>query len=238
MKKINQKLALLREHGYEVKNFISLIQNDNDTTTIVYTSKMFQPMSETFSDRYSFIGPSIQSLPHAKQSFKQHRIYISLGTVNNKNIKFYKNCITAFKDEPVDVILSIGEQISIDDLGKIPSNFEVKIHVNQQVVLQDVDVFITHAGMNSVNESLYYGVPMGLFPQQSEQTLVATRVYQLGAGKILKRNHPQKIKDTTLSVIHNSSYKEHANQIGKSFKACGGASKAADVILDKINHHD
>ena len=80
MKKINQKLVLLREHGYEVKNFISLIQNDNDTTTIVYTSKMFQPMNETFSDRYSFIGPSIQSLPHTKQSLKQHRVYISLGT--------------------------------------------------------------------------------------------------------------------------------------------------------------
>lgn len=78
-------------------------------------------MSETFSDRYSFIGPSIRSLPYMKQSFEQHRVYISLRTVNNKNIKFYKNCITAFKDVPVDVILSIGEQISIDELSKFLS---------------------------------------------------------------------------------------------------------------------
>lgn len=234
MKKINQKLVLLREHGYAVKNFISLIQNDNDTTTIVYTSKMFQPMNETFSDRYSFVGPSIQSLPHTKRSFKQHRVYISLGTVNNKNIKFYKNCISAFKDEPVDVILSIGEQISINELGKIPSNFEVKPYVDQLAVLQEVDVFITHAGMNSVNESLYYGVPMVLFPQQSEQKLVATRVCELGSGHLLKRNQAKLIKEITLEVINNSSYRERACEIGNSFRASGGASKAADVILDKI----
>ncbi len=56
--RINKKIKLLQEKGYNVKNFISIIQNDNDTDTIVYTSKEFQPMVETFSDKYAFVGPS------------------------------------------------------------------------------------------------------------------------------------------------------------------------------------
>lgn len=37
--RINRKIDVLRTHGYEIKNFISIVQNDYDTNTIVYTSK-------------------------------------------------------------------------------------------------------------------------------------------------------------------------------------------------------
>ncbi len=56
------------------------------------------------------------------------------------------------------------------------------------------DVFVTHSGMNSVNESLYYGVPMVLFPQHSEQRMVANRVVHLGAGIMLKEDKSESIK--------------------------------------------
>ena len=90
MRKINKKLELLRNHGYYVKDFISIIENDNDTNTIVYTSKEFQPMVETFSDKYYFVGPSVADVTVEKEVIDGKRIYISLGTVNNKNLSFIK----------------------------------------------------------------------------------------------------------------------------------------------------
>ena len=83
--------------------------------------------------------------------------------------------------------MSVGEKTEISSLGSIPENFIVKNSVDQISVLQTADVFITHCGMNSVNESLYFGVPMVLFPQHSEQRIVADRVAELGAGIKLKR---------------------------------------------------
>ena len=59
MPRINARLRQLRRHGYEIRQFYELLQNDNDTETIVYTSKEFQPMSETFSDKFTFTGHSI-----------------------------------------------------------------------------------------------------------------------------------------------------------------------------------
>lgn len=103
--RINRKLRLLRENGYEVNNFVSLIENDNNTNTIVYTSKEFQPMSETFSDKYAFVGPSVRDVEEDAED--EHKtIYISLGTVLNKNNEFYKNCIEALKELNADVRLS------------------------------------------------------------------------------------------------------------------------------------
>jgi MGT family glycosyltransferase len=235
MPRINRKLQLLRENGYEVDSFISLIENDNETNTIVYTSKEFQPMSETFSDKYAFVGPSVKDVEEYAGD-KRITVYISLGTILNKNNGFYKNCIEALKELDADVIMSVGEKTDISALGKIPDNFEVKDRVDQINVLNKSDVFLTHCGMNSVNESLYHGVPMVLFPQHSEQAMVAERTAVLGAGLILKGNKPQDIRKAIEQILNDDTYKENANRISKSFRLAGGAKKAADVILNIINN--
>lgn len=236
MPRINKKMELLKANGYKVKNFISIIQNDNDTNTIVYTSNEFQPMCETFSDKYAFVGPSVTDVGAEELRHERRTVYISLGTVLNKNNSFYLNCIKALKDCDLDVIMSVGEKTEISDLGEIPANFEVKDKVDQIKVLKKSDVFLTHCGMNSVNESLYYGVPMILFPQHSEQALVARRTATLGAGFMLKKDKPDYIKNAVEQILNDDTYKENANKISKSFKVAGGSIKAADFILIVINN--
>ncbi|WP_338453037.1 glycosyltransferase [Niallia oryzisoli] len=235
MARINQKMELLRSHGYEVENFVSIIQNDNKTDTIVYTAKEFQPMAETFSDRYAFVGPSIPVTPEV-HSEKQKRklIYISLGTVLNQNRDFYQNCILAFAESDYEIVMSVGEKTDISSLGKIPDHFTVKNSVNQIAILQKADVFITHCGMNSVNESLYFGVPMVLFPLHSEEGMVADRVAELGAGKILKKSKPSSLVKTVAAILTDPSYQENAQVLSANFRNAGGAKEAAKVILAKI----
>ncbi len=192
-------------------------------------------MVETFSDKYSFIGPSVSNVKAEYEERKYKKIYISLGTVNNKNIKFYKNCIKAFETCDFDIIMSVGKDTVIEDLGYIPENFQVRNSVEQIIVLQNTDVFITHCGMNSVNESLYYSVPMVLYPQHEEQGMVAKRVADLKAGIFLKGNNSKSIKDAVLQVMDNDDYKKNANKLAKGFKNAGGSKKAADSILKVIN---
>ena len=146
-------------------------------------------------------------------------------------MKFYINCIKAFMNLPVKVIMSVGNTIEISELGNIPQNFVIKNRVNQISVLQNTDIFISHCGMNSTNESLYYGVPLIMFPQQSEQDMVARKVGNLGAGIMLKNNTESSIKDAVEKLINDDNYRKNAVNIGNSFRKSGGASKAADVIL-------
>lgn len=231
MPKANKSVKRLRDKGYPVNGVLSVIQNDNETNTIVYTSLQFQPYAETFSDKYTFVGPSIPKSDGKVIKSGRKILFISLGTVITKNIPFYKNCIDAFRDSDMDVIMSVGNETDIRELGPVPSNFRIENRVNQIEVLQKTDVFITHCGMNSVNEALYYEVPLILFPQTAEQGGVAYRVSELGAGIYLKDCSADGIKKAVYEVSDNPAYRENAKKIAKDFRSCGGPKAAADKIL-------
>lgn len=232
MGKAKKSIKKLQDKGYPVKDVLSIIQNDNETNTIVYTSPEFQPFAETFSDKYSFVGPSVRRLNYEVQKPEKKTIYISLGTVNNQDISFFKNCIQALKDSEWNVIMSVGNMIDREKLGEIPDNFRVEQSVNQMEVLQQVDMFITHCGMNSVNEALYYEVPLILFPQTNEQGGVAYRVNELGAGVYLKENSVEAIRTAIAEVEGNAVYGDNARKIAESFRKCGGAKLAAERIME------
>lgn len=232
--KANKSVKRLRDKGYPVKNALSVISNDNNTNTIVYTSPEFQPFSESFSDKYVFVGPSIRKTEAKVIKTTQKLLYISLGTVINQNNSFYQNCIKAFGDSDIQVIMSIGNLTDLSELGEIPANFTVKNSVDQIAVLQEADAFITHCGMNSVNEALYYKVPLVLFPQTNEQKGVANRVHELGAGVFLKENTVEKIREAVRTVMEDSIYREAATKISEGFHQCGGPKAAADKIEQTI----
>ncbi len=235
MPKMIKKLQELKPLGYNVDKPQEIFSNNNDTNTIVYTSKEFQPMADTFSDKFAFIGTSIfEPIEHLKKNDKKV-VYISLGTVLNDNLDFYKKCILAFKNSNLKVIISVGKNTDISKLGDIPDNFIVKNSVNQVAVLEIADCFISHSGMNSVNESLYYGVPIILYPQHSEELAVTNRVIELGAGIRLKRQSTNSIYDTVMEVLNNTSYKNNAQKISQGLKSSGGAKSGADFIESIIN---
>ena len=232
---INKSLNRLREKGYEVKSMLDIIANDENTSTIVYTSKYFQPYSETFNDNFAFVGPVLRESIEKIEKAGIPTVYISLGTVNNNNKDFYQKCIKTLKDENLRVIMSVGEDIDFEKLGEIPNNFIVKKHVDQIAVLEITDVFVTHCGMNSVSEALYYGIPLVLFPQTTEQKGVANRVNELGAGKFLEKiKNSEDIKNTILEVLNDKSIGENAKKISYSFKTCGNLSEIVKFIENKV----
>ena len=231
MPKINHDLQRLRDRGYPIKNILDIIQNDARTDTIVYTSPEFQPCADTFSDKYAFVGPSIRPATETVEKAHDVLIYISMGTVNNDLLPFYRACIAAFADSPYQVILSTGEQIDRSALGTLPDNITALPHVDQIAVLQKADVFLSHCGMNSASESLYFGVPLVLFPQTNEQGGVSARVAELGAGLKLEKADAASIRTAVDAVLQTPSYRANAQNIRESFLRCGGAKAAVDRIL-------
>lgn len=231
MPKIQKDIKRLQDKGYPVKNVLDIIQNDEKTDTVVYTSPEFQPCADTFSDKYVFVGPSVRPVTEQIEKTKEKLVYISMGTVNNDMLKLYKNCITALKDTDYQVIMSVGNLVDMESLGELPENISVHSHVDQIAVLSQADVFLSHCGMNSVNESLYYEVPLVMYPQTSEQGGVANRVLQLGAGIQLKKTTPSVILEAIEEVMENSFYQENATKIADGFRNCTGAKGAADKIL-------
>ena len=108
---------------------------------------------------------------------------------------------------------------------------QVYPRVDQIAVLRKADVFLTHCGMNSVSEGLYFGVPLVMLPQTAEQQGVAERVCQVGAGKKLSGTDGETILATVREVMERPVYKEKANAVAEGFRRCSGARGAAEKIL-------
>lgn len=230
MPKINRQIQRLRDNGYPIKGLLDIVQNDNDTNTIAYTSKYFQPCADTFSEKYHFIGPSIRPIQTPMAKTAEKTVFISMGTVN-QNREFYRNCIQVLGKTDWQVILSMGA--NTERFDDHPANIQIYETVDQMAVLSIADAFITHCGMNSASEGLYFQVPLVLFPQTPEQGAVARRVEELGAGVRLKSISQADILQSLESVLNAPNYKDNAIKISDSFRACGGA-REAKAFLESI----
>ncbi|MEO2078264.1 MAG: macrolide family glycosyltransferase [Bacillus sp. (in: firmicutes)] len=206
--------------------------------TIVYTTREFQPFGDTFDPTYKFVGPSITSRS-TQENFDltavkgKNLIYISLGTVFNQAIDFYKLCFEAFGNSDHTVVMSIGERTPLAELGEIPPNFMVENYVPQTVVLKHTKVFITHSGMNSTHEGLYYGVPLVVLPQSADQPMIAGQVANIGAGITLRMQGltAAQLREAVERVLKDLTFQRRAANMGESFRKSGGYRRAVDEIF-------
>lgn len=236
--RITKELNTLKPYGYEIKSALALVSSDNQTDSIVYTSRCFQPYAESYSDHYLFVGPSVFSTAAPSKTPDRPLIYVSMGTIINERPDFYKNCIAAIKDLNIDLIISHGKQMDPSLLGVLPDNVKAYPYVNQLEVLAKASVFITHCGMNSVSESLYMATPMVLYPQTSEQKAVARRVTELNAGINLKDDTAEGIRNAIQEILSQDSFAKAAMECHDDFRSCPGTAGAAEFILNAPHPSD
>ncbi|MHC2834013.1 macrolide family glycosyltransferase [Bacillus sp. F9_6S_D1_P_5] len=209
--------------------------------TIVYTIKEFQPFGDMFDETFKFVGPSIPAQVKDEEfDFttieEKSPIYISLGTVFNEALDFYKLCFKAFENSNHTIVMSIGNKTKISDLGEIPKNFIVKNYVAQTKLLTYTKLFISHGGMNSTHEGLYNGIPLIVIPQSADQPVIAKQVENLGAGVKLsmKELTVEQLRESVELVLNNPSFKEVALNLKESFQKSDGYKQAADEIFTFI----
>lgn len=205
--------------------------------TLVYTSRLFQPGAENCDPSVKFVGPTFDRDRADAVDFPDLTglpvIYISFGTVFNQAADFYRLCFEAFAQTPYAVVLSVGRHIDIADLGAIPPNFIVRNHVPQLAVLKQTRLFVTHGGMNSVNEGLFFGVPLIVFPQGADQHQVAQRVVDLGVGVRLSQAGltAETLRSEVARLLEDETVKAACLSVGASLRLPGGAPQAAEEVM-------
>ena len=168
------------------------------------------------------------SFPYEKLT-GQHLIYASLGTLQNRLTWIFKAIAEACVELDVQLIIALGGGTNPDAL-EIPGNAIVVGYAPQLELLQRADLTITHAGMNTVLESLKNGVPMVAIPITNDQPGVAARIAWTGVGEVipLKKVKTERLRRAIVRVLKDDSYRQNAQKIQQVM--IGGVSKAADII--------
>ncbi|GAA2793796.1 macrolide family glycosyltransferase [Saccharopolyspora taberi] len=200
-----------------------------------FVSRSFQLAGETFDDRFRFLGPLLGR--RAEQTWQPRDpgkplLFISLGTAFNHRADFYRMCLRAFADSPWHVAMSIGRHVDVADLGPIPANFDVRESFPQPAVLRRADAFLSHTGMNSTMEALYFGVPVVAVPQMPEQALNAGRLEELGLGRKLVTEEvtAELLRSAVDEVAHDEGIRARLADMKAELRRCGGAPAGADAL--------
>jgi MGT family glycosyltransferase len=234
------QMAKMGPSGLKAMNELSKLFSHFEKFNIVFIPKDFQPEKESFDESYLFVGPSIlprhdaPDFPFEQLNSDLPLLYISLGSVFTNQSEFYKKCFEAFGDQPWQVVLSIGKNADPTTLGPIPKNFLLAGYVPQLDLLPHTSLFVTHGGANSLMESIYFGVPMVLIPQQPEQHTNAEQATKLGIGILLEKEDvsAQSLREAVERVAHDASYHEKVQKMRQSIRTEGGYKRAVDGILE------
>lgn len=225
------------EHGVELDP--AHLMERTEKLNLVFIPREFQPAGDTFDARFHFIGPSLgsreQDEPWSPADPNAPVLYISLGTVFNDRPEFYRACIEAFGQGPYQVAMTVGN-VDLAELGDIPPTVDVRSHFPQPAVLRHADAFVSHTGMNSTMEALYYGVGLIAVPQMPEQAANAGRVQELGLGERLDAATvtAESLRAAVARVASDPTVRANLDRMRKVVRESGGAARGADVIEDYL----
>jgi zeaxanthin glucosyltransferase len=160
-------------------------------------------------------------------------VYASMGTVQVGNSNVLRTIAAAVsKHKGLQLVLSIGNVLSPEQIGPVPNNAIVVNNAPQLELLKKASVCITHAGFNTVPEALTQGVPQIAIPVTNDQPGVAARVAHKKTGKTTSLDG---LDATNLSalldeVVNNPVYRDNTRSIQKAIAKKNGLSVGADLL--------
>lgn len=157
-------------------------------------------------------------------------VYVSFGTVFNRAGRAFELVFTALADLDLNVIAAVGNA-DVDNLRRA-SNIHIERHVPQHAVIAAADLVITHAGYNTVVETLAHGVPMLTMPLGADQPYNAFRIVGAGAGLRLSPDAatPEDVRDGVASLLESGLYRANAQRLQREIVAMASADEAALAI--------
>jgi MGT family glycosyltransferase len=195
-----------------------------------------QPFPDTVSEAVTFVGPCLgrrgDQGTWTRPAGAERVLLVSLGSAYTDRPGFYRECVKAFGDLPGwHVVLSVGDSVDADDLGRVPGNVEVGSWVPQLDILRQADAFVTHAGMGGSSEGLYTATPMIAVPQAVDQFGNADRLQEAGVARRIDAADAtaETLRAALLELACDPETAERLARISARLQR-GGASYAADLV--------
>ena len=137
----------------------------------------------------------------------------------------------------------LGAQCIVAHCGRLDARSAARIDadivtdfVPQRAMLSRAAVCVTHAGMNTVLDSLDAGVPMLAMPIAFDQPGIGARIVHHGVGERLPRVllSRAKLRNSLERLLAEPRFRNAAQRIGQDIRMSGGTRRAADIIEDAV----
>jgi zeaxanthin glucosyltransferase len=211
--------------------------------SITQVPRAFDFESSHWPSQFHHTGPFDDGKGREKVDFPWERltgeplIYASMGTVMNGRVDAFRTMVAALtKHKDLQLVLSVGDRVDPEQIGPAPHNSIIVKRAPQLELLKRASVCVTHAGLNTVLESLAQGVPQVAIPVTLDQPGVAARIahHRTGVVTSLDKLTAEHLSTLLNEVLSNPTYRANACKLQKAIAKANGLSVAADLIEESL----
>ena len=190
----------------------------------------------------SLIGPVQPMRPAAATSLAaglagstptgRRLVYVTMGTVWNRDLEVFRRILAALADQPFDVVATVGRTNDPAALGPQPPNVSVHRWIAQEEILPRCALVIAHGGAGTTLGALAHGVPLLVIPQGADQFNNAERVVSAGAGRMLVGDdlRVDALRGAVAEILDDPAYRRAARAIAGEIAAMPTAASVLAVL--------
>ncbi len=161
-------------------------------------------------------------------------VHVTESTMSTGEPFLLRAVIAALAEEPVEVIVTTGEQRDALVLGggELPANVHVARWLNHDELLPRCSALVTLGGKSTILAAAEAGVPMVLVPTTWDKPDNARRVREAGAGiRVSPRGlSAEALRTAVREVLTQPSYRAAAQRLAALLAAAPGPSRAAELL--------
>lgn len=169
-------------------------------------------------------------------------VYCSLGSTPWRfpaAKRFMRRLIRASTGSTWILVIAKGPGPSDSLASSLPDNVFIYNIVPQLSFLQNVALFITHGGMNSITESVLAGVPMLVYPGSSEVDQVGNgariEYNKIGRRGSLRYDSMEEIRFRITSALLDTNLKINCLRMGHAIRAFNLVYSPVQLFCSAIN---
>ena len=162
-------------------------------------------------------------------------VYVTLGTLENRSPGIFPAIIAGLRDEPLNIIVTVGRDQDPADFGPQSSNVHIERYIPQSLLLPHCDLVVSHAGFNSVLGALAHGLPQVVIPLSADQPDHARRCVMLGVGRVIQPDElsPEAVRQAVRAMLADPTYRKNATQLRDEMVALPGPEHGV-ALLERL----
>jgi UDP:flavonoid glycosyltransferase YjiC (YdhE family) len=146
-------------------------------------------------------------------------VYVTAGTVFNSVPGVLERLVSALRDEPLELLVTVGPSRHPGDLGPQPANVHIERYVPHRTILSECDAVVCHAGWGTVMGALSRGLPLVCMPLGADQHFNASRCEAMGVGVIVDGADPAAIRNAVRRVLQEPSFRAASQRVRSGIDA-------------------
>ncbi len=140
-------------------------------------------------------------------SVNRPQIYVTLGTLFNSRTDVFAQILTALRDEPVEIIVTVGRDGDPAQFGPQPPNVHIERFVPQNLLYPHCAAAVIHGGSGTMIGALQHGLPLVVMPLGADHPGNTLGAQAAGVARVLDpaRMTTEDVRDAVLALLTRSA---------------------------------